>query len=84
MTAPVLEVTGLEVVFDVGGEDVVAVSGLDLTVGRGEIVALVGESGSGKSVSALALVGLLPERARACAAPRCSGASTSSRSMRTA
>ncbi|MDQ1075393.1 MULTISPECIES: ABC transporter ATP-binding protein [Microbacterium] len=64
MTAPVLEVTGLEVVFDLGEEEVVAVAGLDLTVGRGEIVALVGESGSGKSVSALALVGLLPERAR--------------------
>ncbi len=64
MSAPVLEVTGLEVAFDVGDEEVVAVAGLDLTVGRGEIVALVGESGSGKSVSALALVGLLPERAR--------------------
>ena len=38
MTARVLEVSGLEVVFDVGNEQVVAVAGLDLTVGRGEIV----------------------------------------------
>ena len=33
---------------------------LDLTVGRGEIVALVGESGSGKSLTARAIMGLLP------------------------
>ena len=36
-------------------------AGLDLTVHRGEIVALVGESGSGKSSAALSLLGLLGE-----------------------
>ncbi|GAB1511038.1 ATP-binding cassette domain-containing protein [Actinophytocola sp. KF-1] len=41
-----------------------ALSGADLTVGRGEVVAVVGESGSGKSTLAHAAVGLLPPTAR--------------------
>ncbi len=39
--------------------------GLSLEVGRGEIVALTGESGSGKSMTALAVMGLLPAGATA-------------------
>lgn len=39
----------------------VLVDAVDLTVRSGEILALVGESGSGKSLTALALLGLLPE-----------------------
>lgn len=38
--------------------------GLDLTVEPGEFLALVGESGSGKSMTALAVMGLLPDNAR--------------------
>jgi peptide/nickel transport system ATP-binding protein len=38
-----------------------ALSGVTLTMRRGEIVGLVGESGSGKSVTALALLRLLPQ-----------------------
>ena len=65
MTAPVpddvmLAVRGLEVRFH--GEEGVAhaVNGVDLTIRRGETLALVGESGSGKSVMSLATMGLIP------------------------
>ena len=40
------------------------VSGVDLTVARGEILALVGESGCGKSMTALSILGLEPGAAR--------------------
>ena len=54
--APALEVRGLGKSFPIGGlfsrDSVRALQGVDLTIGRGEIVALVGESGSGKSTLA--------------------------------
>ena len=40
------------------------VHGLRFTVGRGETLCIVGESGCGKSLTALALMGLLPPAAR--------------------
>lgn len=40
------------------------VSGVDLTIEDGQRLGLIGESGSGKSVTALAVMGLLPEYAR--------------------
>ena len=58
--APVLSVSGLSVEID--GRDVVADVSLD--VGAGETVAVVGESGSGKSMTAMAVMGLLPGAAR--------------------
>ncbi|ACA19664.1 ABC transporter related [Methylobacterium sp. 4-46] len=58
--APLLSLRGLSVAYGEGA----ALSGLDLTLGRGETLALVGESGSGKSQAALAVMGLLPETAR--------------------
>jgi peptide/nickel transport system ATP-binding protein len=63
--APLLEIRGLRVDFpEVGGGP--AIDGMDLTVRRGEIVALVGESGSGKSLTALTMMGLLPPGAQVC------------------
>jgi oligopeptide/dipeptide ABC transporter ATP-binding protein len=57
---PVLRLAGVAVEYGRRGERVRAVDGVDLTVGRGEIVGLVGESGCGKSTLARAAVGLEP------------------------
>ena len=54
---PVLEVQNLKL--SIGGA-VTIVDDLSLRIERGEILALVGESGSGKSLTARALVQLLP------------------------
>ncbi|MGW4128471.1 dipeptide/oligopeptide/nickel ABC transporter permease/ATP-binding protein [Amycolatopsis japonica] len=40
------------------------VRGVDLTIGKGEIVGVVGESGSGKTLTALAVAGLVPHPGR--------------------
>ncbi len=60
MSEPVLAIEGLRLT--IGGAAVV--DGLSLAVGAGEIVALVGESGCGKSLSALAVLRLLPDAVR--------------------
>ena len=49
----------------VRGGDRRLLSGVDLALAPGRITALVGESGSGKSLTALAVMGLLPEPMRA-------------------
>jgi peptide/nickel transport system ATP-binding protein len=44
--------------------DTPIVRGLNFSLGRGERVGLIGESGSGKSLTALAIMGLLPDGLR--------------------
>ena len=56
-----LDIHDLSVVFEQEGKEYVAVKNLNLRVKRGETLGIVGESGSGKSVTALAVMGLLPE-----------------------
>ncbi|CAM3342154.1 ABC transporter ATP-binding protein [Paracidovorax anthurii] len=51
-----------------------AVRDVSFTLARGEALGLVGESGCGKSLTALALMGLLPEGARAGGSVRFDGA----------
>lgn len=55
----VLEVRDLYVNFYTYRGVVRALNGVDLTVGRGEIIGLVGETGCGKSVTARSILGLI-------------------------
>jgi oligopeptide/dipeptide ABC transporter ATP-binding protein len=63
--SPLLEVSDLRVTFRIrGGGHVYAVQGISFTVEPGQTLALIGESGSGKTVSAQAVMGILPRTAR--------------------
>jgi peptide/nickel transport system ATP-binding protein len=59
-----LELDDLRVALDSDVGLVKAIDGIRLTLNRGETFALVGESGCGKSMTALALMRLLPENGR--------------------
>ena len=56
----ILEVKDLVVEFNTDRGLITAVSGVNFEVFRGKTLGIVGESGSGKSVSALAIMGLIP------------------------
>ncbi len=58
MTTDIIETAGLTKVFGSNGMAVHALRGIDLSVARGEFVALVGPSGSGKS-TLMAILGCL-------------------------
>lgn len=58
MEKDILKICNLTVQFERNKEDLTVVNGLDLTVGKGEILGLVGESGSGKTQSMLAVMRL--------------------------
>jgi len=60
MSVPLLRVKGLSIGFAGDGNSNQVVKDLDLSIDRGEIVALVGESGSGKTMTGLSLIRLLP------------------------
>jgi peptide/nickel transport system ATP-binding protein len=60
---PLLEVNNLRVVLPTARGPAEAVRGLSFTLERGQTLGLMGESGCGKSLTALALMGLLPEGA---------------------
>src|SRR5690606_37177213 len=55
-----LEIHDLAVAFSQGGTPKRVVDGVNLSIRRGETLALVGESGSGKSVTAHSILRLLP------------------------
>ncbi len=56
-----LQLSDLTVQFDPTGEGPAAVESLSLSIAAGERLALVGESGSGKTMTALAVLGLVPD-----------------------
>ncbi|GAA1060910.1 dipeptide ABC transporter ATP-binding protein [Agromyces bracchium] len=57
---PILEIKDLEVAFNTQTGKVKAVDGVNITLYRGQSLAIVGESGSGKSTTAHAIINLLP------------------------
>ena len=60
MSDNLLEIHDLAVAFSQGGTPQRVVDGVNLSIRRGETLALVGESGSGKSVTAHSILRLLP------------------------
>lgn len=72
-TTPLLEVAHLGVTLATHRGPATAVRDVSFTLQRGETLGLIGESGSGKSITALSLMGLLPDVARASGSVRLDG-----------
>ncbi len=66
---PLLDVHNLTTVFELPDGPVTAISGVSLSIGRGETLGLVGESGSGKTVTALSIMRLVPPPGRIAGGP---------------
>ena len=64
---PLLSLQNLTVDLPAGGDRPHALAGVSIDLHAGEILCMVGESGSGKSLTAGAVLGLLPEGVRASA-----------------
>ena len=77
MTEVALDVRGLQVEIDVRrGTPLRPVRGVSFAVRTGARVGIVGESGSGKTLTALALIRLLPPACGSPAARCCSAAAS--------
>jgi peptide/nickel transport system ATP-binding protein len=63
-SSPLLSIQELSIVLPSSGDRSYAVDRLTLDIAENEIVCLVGESGSGKSMTAHAILGLLPPRVK--------------------
>jgi peptide/nickel transport system ATP-binding protein len=70
---PLLQVRDLRVTLRTARGPADAVRGVSFTLDRGQTLGLIGESGCGKSVTALALLGLLPDSARVTGSVRFAG-----------
>jgi len=62
MKEPLLEVRNLKSVINTNKGIIPVVDGISFTVNEGEILGVVGESGCGKSMTALSIMGLLPDK----------------------
>ncbi|GMV47162.1 MAG: hypothetical protein AMXMBFR66_25600 [Pseudomonadota bacterium] len=70
---PLLEVNDLRVTLQTARGPADALREVGFTLARGQTLGLIGESGCGKSITALALMGLLPEGARVAGSIRLDG-----------
>ena len=61
MSEPLLEINNLKVEFDVRDGVVHAVDGVTFTINRGETLGVIGESGCGKSITAKAVMRMVPK-----------------------
>ena len=64
MSGALAQIRDLTVTVPVNGGRAAVLDGVSLTVPQGEVLALVGESGCGKSMTALALMRLVPKPLR--------------------
>ncbi|MDR6226601.1 oligopeptide/dipeptide ABC transporter ATP-binding protein [Desmospora profundinema] len=63
-SAELLEIRNLKTHFFTDNGQVPAVDGIDISIEKGETLALVGESGCGKSMTSLSIMGLIPGSGR--------------------
>jgi len=62
MPEKLLEIRDLRVMYKTDEDDIYALNGINLALGKGETMGLVGETGAGKTTIALSVMKLLPEK----------------------
>ncbi len=80
--SPLLEVSDLRVTFHSRAGNVYAVQGISFSIEPGQTLAIIGESGSGKTVSAQAMMAILPRTAHVTGSIRFNGEEMVGRSER--